>query len=151
METRVRLLNSKSALECDERELLEHNRETEQIINRIIEHEDYDCAYLCKYQDEAHREIPTKILGAPISEIYEQMEMFDSKNGMDIYLDEWGFLVLVIYGQGYEYLGEDDIVKMAVNVVPYNDKKEFLDISNIVLGISDEVRIAKKQFESIYS
>lgn len=53
----MKLLNSKSILNCNEAEIEQHNKECSTIIESLRKYDDYDCAVIYKYFDEANKEI----------------------------------------------------------------------------------------------
>ena len=52
----MKLLNSKSILDCDEFEEEIHNKETQEILERLLKYPNYDCAAIIKYFDEANKD-----------------------------------------------------------------------------------------------
>lgn len=51
----MKLLNSKSILDCNEQETKQHNQECSTIIQKLHEYDDYECAVIYKYFDEANK------------------------------------------------------------------------------------------------
>ena len=134
METTAILLNSQSILDCVEsNDIIEHSNEMKEIIKKITKHKDYPCALLCKYQDEYYKKYECEIYSCNISEIFEELERFDIKNGVDLYLDRDGYLNFIIYGQRYFYKERDYMMTMAMKVLPINEDKNFLNMSDVIL------------------
>ncbi|MGO5373232.1 hypothetical protein [Holdemanella porci] len=129
------LLNTKSCLDCDD--LNTHNQEITDIIESISQIEDYDCALLCKYQDSAHKHLPQKIESCKISELLDFLGTRDIKNGIDLFFDG-NYLIFILYGQNYEYKNQKTIYHTieAIKVLPYNEKKDFIN-----LNISNNIKM----------
>ena len=72
-----------------------------------MELEDYDCVVLHKYIDLAHKDKEMKVIDSNLWDIYELVEYADFKNGVDILIDDEGFLNLSVYGQTYKMDGND--------------------------------------------
>ena len=53
----MELLNSKSVLDCTEQETEHHNQECSAIIESLHKYDNYDCAVIYKYFDEANKKI----------------------------------------------------------------------------------------------
>ena len=139
------LLNKKSILHCDEKEAVEHNQENISLITKLQKIKNYQCALVCKYQDIGNRDKEQVINECDLHNLEYIFECFDLKNGSDVYIGDDGFLVFYIYGQGYEYKGRCYLVEMAVKVLPFNDKKQFVDVSKYVL-YDEKEEISKEQF-----
>lgn len=129
------LLNTKSCLDCTEEELDNHNSEIDEIINSIYSYCDYKCALICKYQDKAHKNQEQQIIGSCISQLNEELERFDLKNGVDILLGDDGYLCFMVYGQGYTYKEEYHLITMTVKIMPYDKNEEFISFETISKGI----------------
>ena len=52
----MKLLNSKSILDCDEFEEEIHNKEAQEILESLLKYPNYDCAAIIKYFDEANKD-----------------------------------------------------------------------------------------------
>ena len=50
------MLNEKSCIDCDEFEFEKHSEEIEELMEKLIKLEDYDCVVLHKYIDLAHKD-----------------------------------------------------------------------------------------------
>ena len=128
------LLNSKSILNCDELEEEVHNNEIQEIIDEVLKYRDYQCALICKYQDEGHKDIEQRIDSCYISELLEYLGTRDIKNGMDVYTDGQ-YLIFLVYGQGYTIVNNRQyhLVTEAVKIMPFIEK-DFYNIINVLNG-----------------
>ena len=104
------LLNTKSILQCNEKETEIHFKEIESIFEKLSTDDNFcivEVSYLDPIQiiDKCRRLIKMKL-----SEIENFIQDFDIKNGADIYNDQKN-LVFVLYGQNYNYDGKDYITK----------------------------------------
>lgn len=145
MKLQTTLLNSKSILDCNEEEWEIHNQEIFDIVGRVQVVPDYDCAMVCKFQDRANCHQKQEIRQCSLREILSVTEAFDCRNGMDLYLDEDSYLCMMLYGQSYEMDGQFCMVTLAVKVMPYDDNRNFVDISGVLLG-DDLQKVAEEQY-----
>ena len=125
----MRLLNSKSILDCDEQEELVHQLEIENVINEIYQLENYDCAIIFKHMDEAHKNKKDVIKSSQLYDFMEMIEYVDFKNGFDFAVEDNGVLVIVVYGQGYEMNGVYHLIETHIHVLPYDENRNFLNIT----------------------
>ena len=51
----MKLLSSKSILDCTDQEIEQHNQECSSVIESLHKCDDYDCAVIYKYFDEANK------------------------------------------------------------------------------------------------
>ena len=116
------MLNEKSSIDCDELELEKHSEEIEELMEKLIKLEDYDCVVLHKYIDLAHKDKEMKVIDSNLWDIYELVEYADFKNGVDILIDDEGFLNLSVYGQTYRMDGNDYFINSIFKIIP-RDKK----------------------------
>lgn len=126
------LLNSFSCLDCTDIE--SHNQENIDIINKILSVCDYSCALICKYQDEAHRNLEQRIESCDLSSIFEYIESRDIKNGVDL-LTDGEYLIFMLYGQNYTIQNKGTfIVAEAIKVMPFNSQRDFINVIEILYG-----------------
>ena len=128
------LINSKSILNCDEFEEENHNNEIQEIIDEVLKYKDYQCALICKYQDEGHRDIKQRIDSCYVSELLEYLGTRDIKNGADLYTDGQ-YLIFLVYGQGYT-VGDNKeyyLVTEAIKIMPFLNK-EFINVIKLLDG-----------------
>lgn len=139
----MKLLNSKNIYKCNEEEVELHNDEIFEFIEKLSDLDNYECAILAKYQDKVNKDKPTKILNLDLYNLKEVFEMFDCKNGVDLFLDE-EYFVLLLYGQMYTYNFENYMLTLALKILPYNENRDFLDITQFILK-NEVVKIASNQ------
>ena len=124
----MKLLNSKSIIDCNDIEEEIHSEELNKILEYIGSKKNYDCAVLKKYQDERHKHIEMEVIPSSLYAISDVIESCDLKNGVDVYLDEEDFYVFVTYGQLYELNGKYHMVTAALKIMPYDENREFVKI-----------------------
>lgn len=103
------LLNTKSILDCNEKETEVHFKEIENLFETLSNDDNFcivEVSYLDPIQiiDKCRRIIKMKL-----SELEDFIQDFDIKNGADIYNDQ-NNLVFVLYGQNYNYDGKNYII-----------------------------------------
>lgn len=141
------MLNTRSIFDCeDDDEIAKHTEEIQEAIDKVIKYKDYPCALICKYQDEYHKQFKEKIYDCYLSELFEEMQRFDIKNGVDMCIDEDGYINFIIYGQNYTYKEKDYLITMAMKVLPIDDERNFVDVSDCIL-FNGKPKIATEQFE----
>ena len=123
----MRLLNTKSILDCDEFEEEVHNQETQDILSKLSNYPNYDCAAIIKYFDEANKDKKPIIKSCNLHNCDEMIEYVDSKNGVDIALVE-NFLTFIVYSQGYLIKNKCNLTKVGIQIRPYNHE-EFLNFN----------------------
>lgn len=126
----MRLLNSKSILDCDEQEHLIHEQEIEEILNKIYSLENYDCAIIFKHVDKAHKDKENIIRPCKLYDFMEMIEYTDFKNGIDFAVEDNGVFVIIVYGQGYEMDENYYLIETHIHVMPYDKDRNFLRIVN---------------------
>ena len=140
------MLNEKSCIECDEFEFNKHSEEIDELMERLTELEDYDCVVLHKYIDLAHKDKEMKVIDSSLWNIYELVEYADFKNGVDILIDDEGFLNLSVYGQSYKMDGNDYFINSIFKIIPRDEDWNFLNISDFILN-GKEVKFSEKQLD----
>lgn len=125
----MKLLNTKSILDCEEEELELHDLEVNKVLDHIYSLENYDCAVIFKYVDEAHKDKEDVIKSCELHDFMEMIEYADFKNGFDFAVDDNGVFVVVAYGQGYELNGNYHLIETHIHVMPYDENREFLNIT----------------------
>ena len=140
------MLNEKSCIECDEFEFDKHSEEIEELMEKLIQLEDYDCVVLHKYIDLAYKDREMKVINSSLWDIYELVEYADFKNGVDILIDDEGFLNLSVYGQTYRMDGNDYFINSIFKIIPRDKDWNFLDISDFLLD-GKEVKLSEKQLD----
>ena len=123
-------INSKSILECNEKEEEIHNNEIENYYNEIFAINNYDTAILIQRVDIEDQEEITK--ACKLHDFMDMIEYVDVKNGIDIYYDDKEILTIMAYGQGYECGGKFYMVKNKISILPYNEDREFVNINYLL-------------------
>lgn len=121
----MELLNSKSILDCTEQETEQHNQECSAIIESLQKYDDYDCAIIYKYFDEANKEKELVIKQCNLYDCLDMIQYADIKNGVDFAAVE-GFLTFICYGSEYEYNNQVHLVTTGIQIRPYDNGKNFI-------------------------
>lgn len=125
----MKLINSKSILDCDEIEEEVHNQENNEFIEKLFNLPDYECAALFKRTDmnDADSEVTIKPCG--LHDCFEMVEYVDAKNGVDIFNDG-GFITFIVYGQHYKKNDKFYNVQHAIQIRPFDNNREYVYIIN---------------------
>ncbi len=124
----MELLNSKSILDCTEQETEQHDQECSAIIENLQKYDDYDCAVIYKYFDEANKEKEPVIKQCNLYDCLDMVQYADIKNGVDFATVE-GFLTFICYGSEYEYNNQMYLVTTGIQIRPYDKERNFIRIS----------------------
>lgn len=122
----MKLINSKSIIDCDEQEEKIHADEINNVLELLSSKGNYDCAVLKKYQDEGHKHIEMETLHSNLYSISEVIENCDFKNGVDVCVDEEGYYVFVVYGQIYELEDKHHMMTTALKIMPFDENRKFI-------------------------
>ena len=143
----MKKLNTKSCIECDEFDEIDHNDELIKIGDKLFDIENYDCIVHREYKDLAHKNIDRDIISdVSLWNMYDLAELVDCKNGADIFIDDDGFLNLSVYGQIYEYEGEHHFNNCVFKIMPHDEDMNLLDVSGYILK-GEPVKLSKKQLK----
>ena len=123
----MELLNSKSILDCNEQETEQHNQECSTIIENLHKYNDYDCAVIYKYFDEANKEKEPVIKQCNLYDCLDMVQYADTKNGIDLALVE-NFLTFICYGQEYSMEDGVHIKTTGIQIRPYGRDREFVTL-----------------------
>lgn len=126
------LLNSKSIIDCNAQEVQEHNQEIKDISKKLQNYQDYDCAAIIKYFDEANKDKEPIIKSCNLHNCDEMIEYVDSKNGVDIAIVE-DFLTYIVYGQGYSVNDKYYLIQTGIQIRPYDKKRNFIKFNELAL------------------
>ena len=129
----MRLLNTKSILDCNELEEEKHNQENQDLLSKLSNYPNYDCAALIRYFDEANKDKEPIIKSCNLHNCDEMINYIDSKNGVDIAIVE-DFLTFIVYGQGYFIDNISYQTQTGIQIRPYDSKRDF-----IFLNISKDI------------
>lgn len=129
----MRLLNTKSILDCNELEEEKHNQENQDLLSKLSNYPNYDCAAIIKYFDEANKDKEPIIKSCNLHNCDEMINYIDSKNGVDIAIVE-DYLTFIVYGQGYFIDNIFYQTQTGIQIRPYDSKRDF-----IFLNISKDI------------
>mgnify|MGYP004514548837 FL=1 len=121
----MKLLNSKSILDCNEAEIEQHNKECSAILEILHKHDDYDCAVIYKYFDKSNKEKEPVIKQCNLYDCLDMVQFADIKNGVDFALVE-GFLTFICYGSEYVLNNQVYLVTSGIQIRPYDKKKNYI-------------------------
>lgn len=130
----MEILNSKSILYCTESEIEQHNIECSKIIANLYKYDNYNCAVIYKYFDEANKEKEPVIKQCILYDCLDMVQHADIKNGVDFAIVE-GFLTFICYGSEYEYNNQIHLVTTGIQIRPYDKDNNFIYLN---ISISDE-------------
>ena len=121
----MRLLNTKSILDCNEFEEEKHNQENQDILSKLSNYPNYDCAAIIKYFDEANKDREPIIKKCNLHNCDDMIEYVDSKNGVDVAIVE-DFLTFIVYGQEYFKDVTYYITQIGIQIRPYDKDRNFI-------------------------
>lgn len=121
----MKLLNSKSILDCNEAEIEQHNKECSTIINNLHKHDNHGCAVIYKHFDKANKEKEPIIKQCNLYDCLGMVQYVDIKNGVDFAIVE-GFLTFICYGSEYEYNNQMHLVTTGIQIRPYDRKRNYI-------------------------
>ena len=124
----MELLNSKWILDCNEQEIEQHNQECSLIIEKLLKYDNYDCAVIYKYFDEASKEKEPVIKQCNLYDCLDMVQYADIKNGVDFAVVE-EFLTFICYGSEYEYNNQIHLVTTGIQIRPYDKERNFIQIN----------------------
>lgn len=127
----MKLLNSKTVINCIDSELENHTKESEEILKKLLLYNDYDCAAIFKYFDTVHKDKETVIKSCKLHNCEEVIQFADIKNG--VYLAEVeGFLTFICYGSEYQIDNQTYVVTTGIQIRPFDEARNFisLDLDN---------------------
>lgn len=127
----MKLLNSKSVINCIDSELENHAKESEEILKKLLLYNDYDWAAIFKYFDAVHKDEEPVIKSCNLHDCEEMMQFADIKNGVDLAEVE-GFLTFICYGSEYQIDNQTYIVTTGIQIRPFDEARNFisLDLDN---------------------
>lgn len=123
------LLNSKSILDClTEKEEENHRSEIEDLMEKISMIPNYKLILRYHFVDEAHQRNVDMFLHSNLHEFLESIDGIDCKNGYDFAVKDNDTLTVIVYGQNYLLNSMFYTVETHVDVLPFNEKGEFVNI-----------------------
>lgn len=103
------LLNTKSILQCNEKETELHFKEIESIFEKLSTDDNF-CIVEVSYSDPIQIiDKCRRLIKMKLSELEDFIQNFDIKNGADIYNDQ-NNIVFMLYGQNYNYDSKNYII-----------------------------------------
>lgn len=127
----MKLLNSKSVINCIDSELENHTKESEEILEKLLLYNDYDCAAIFKYFDTVHKDKEPVIKSCKLHNCEEVIQFADIKNGVDLAEVE-GFLTFICYGSEYQIDDQTYVVTTGIQIRHFDEARNFisLDLDN---------------------
>ena len=126
----MKLLNTKSILECNEDEEEVHNQETNNFLELLMQKDNHDCTVLIKSFDEAHKNEEPIIKSCKLYDCQEMLKYVDIKNGVDV-ANVDGYFTFITYGQCYSLNGIQYMVTQGIQIRPYDEKREFITLKQL--------------------
>ena len=112
------LLNTKSILQCNEKETKIHNKEIEMMFNQHLSSNPNLCQVTTTYLDPHQNE--TKPETSQVINIYELndfIQKYDIKNGLDVLVDTNNYdIILHLFGQGYWFNNDAHLVTTQLRI-----------------------------------
>lgn len=112
------LLNTKSILQCNEKETEIHNKEIEMMFNQHLSSNPSLCQVTTTYLDPHQKE--TKTETSQVINIYELddfIQKYDIKNGLDVLVDTNNYdIILHLFGQGYWFNNDAHLVTTQLRI-----------------------------------
>lgn len=112
------LLNTKSILQCNEKETKIHNKEIEMMFNQHLSSNPNLCQVTTTYLDPHQKE--TKTETSQVINIYELdgfIQKYDIKNGLDVLVDTNNYdIILHLFGQGYWFNNDAHLVTTQLRI-----------------------------------
>lgn len=121
------LINSKSIFDCDEKEEEIHNDEIQIFFKKLQKYPNYSCAAIFKYFDPAHKNEEPIIRECSLHDCMDMIEYTDIKNGVDLMI-VGKYFTIVTYGSVYEYQGNDFLVQVGIQIRPFDEKRNFVNL-----------------------
>ena len=124
----MKLYNTLSVLDCQTNEdKHKHDEETIELITSLQRYDNYDCAVIIKHFDEANKEKEPVIKQCKLYDLLDVTSYTDTKYGVDLTNVE-GYITFVCYGTAYELDGKQYLTTTGIQVRPYNNKREFMQL-----------------------
>lgn len=112
------ILNTKSILNCNEKETEIHNKEIEMMFNQHLSSNPNLCQVTTTYLDPHQKE--TKTETSQVINIYELedfIQKYDIKNGLDVLVDTNNYnIILHLFGQGYWFNNDAHLVTTQLRI-----------------------------------
>ena len=143
----MQLLMKKSILSCTEEEQILHEEEFQEIMNRIRKLPDFECAVICRPLDIQRADQKPWIRTCRLHFIDYIRDWDDTSKGMDMWLDDDSYPVLICYGSEYSY--ENEMIRKALSckILPFNEDHVYMNIANALFYDGDIIP-ADNQFSA---
>lgn len=124
----MRLYNTLSVLDCQTNEdKHKHDEETIELITSLRRYDNYDCAIIVKYFDIANKTREPVIKQCKLYDLLDVTNYADTKYGVDL-TNVDGYITFICYGTAYELDGKQYLTTTGIQVRPYNNKREFIQL-----------------------
>ena len=124
----MKLYNTLSVLDCDTNEdKHKHDEETTELITSLRRYDNYDCAIIIKYFDIANETREPVIKQCKLYDLLDVTSYADTKYGVDL-TNVDGYITFICYGTAYELDGKQYLTTTGIQVRPYNNKREFMQL-----------------------
>ena len=124
----MRLYNTLSVLDCQTNEdKHKHDEETIELITSLRRYDNYDCAIIIKYFDVANNTREPVIKQCKLYDLLDVTNYADTKYGVDL-TNVDGYITFICYGTAYELDGKQYLTTTGIQVRPYNNKREFIQL-----------------------
>lgn len=124
----MKLYNTLSVLDCQTNEdKHKHNEETIELITSLRRYDNYDCAIIVKYFDIANETREPVIKQCKLYDLLDVTIYADTKYGVDL-TNVDGYITFMCYGTAYELDGKQYLTTTGIQVRPYNNKREFMQM-----------------------
>ena len=132
----MQLLNTKSILDCStEEEEKNHKREIEKVMEAIYSMPNYRTILRYHFVDVVHQRNLDMFLHYHIHEFLESIDGIDCKNGYDFAIQDNDTLTVIVYGQHYMMKNSFHIVETHIDVLPFDNRNEFVNIISHLLPL----------------
>jgi len=120
------LLEKKSCVECDEDEFEGHNFEIQLLLDNLAKYiKDLPCVFLIEGEPFLEEQFS-------LYECLDIIQYFDIKNGIDLEIGDNNIFQILCYGNDFNH-------PTVISVLPYDENRDFLDISAILKNIFENV------------
>lgn len=124
----MKLYNTLSVLDCDTNEdKHKHDEETIELITSLQRYDNYDCAIIIKYFDIVNETREPVIKQCKLYDLLDVTNYADTKHGVDL-TNVDGYITFMCYGTAYELDGKQYLTTTGIQVRPYNNKREFIQL-----------------------
>lgn len=124
----MKLYNTLSVLDCQTNEdKHKHDEEIVELITSLQRYDNYDCAIIIKYFDVANNTREPVIKQCKLYDLLDVTNYADTKYGVDL-TNVDGYITFICYGTAYELNGKQYLTTTGIQVRPYNNKREFMQL-----------------------